>query len=133
MEMEMETGIPDAPSGLESGLARLVRLRTSHLIGCTSCTATHAEEARAAGESEQRIRAVARWREAPLFTPRERAALGWADAVTGLGRAGVPDDVYEEARAHFRGEELVSLTAAVVGSNVWSRLVALARLEPTGW
>jgi AhpD family alkylhydroperoxidase len=111
-----------ASAGLEPTLVELVKLRASYLNGCAYCVDMHTKDARAAGEAEQRLYAVPVWRETPFFTPRERAALAWTEAVTTIGRAGVPDDVYEEARAHFGERELVELTMAVIAINGWNRL-----------
>ncbi len=117
-------------SGLEPRLLELVRLRASYLNGCAYCVDMHTKDARAAGESEQRLFAVAVWRETPFFTPRERAALAWTEAVTELGRSGVPDPVFEEVRRHFTDAELVNLTMAVIAINGWNRLAVSFRAEP---
>jgi len=117
-------------SGLEPALVHLVKLRASQLNGCAYCVDMHTKDARAAGETEQRLYAVPVWRETPFFTPRERAALAWTDAVTELARTGVPDGVYEEVRARFSEEELVNLTMAVVAINGWNRLAVSFRTEP---
>jgi AhpD family alkylhydroperoxidase len=116
-------------TGLEARLLDLVRLRASYLNGCAFCVDMHTKDARAAGESEQRLYAVAVWRDTPFFTPRERAALAWTEAVTQLGREGVPDDVYDAARAHFDEVELVRLTMAIVAINGWNRLNVAFRNE----
>src|SRR5918912_1136448 len=117
-------------SGLEPALLELVRLRASYINGCAYCVDMHTKDARAAGESEQRLFAVPVWRETPFFTPRERAALAWTEAVTELARTGVPDDVYEQASAEFSESELVDLTMAVVAINGWNRLAVSFRTEP---
>ena len=117
-------------SGLEPRLLELVRLRASYLNGCAYCVDMHTKDARVAGESEQRLFAVPVWRETPFFTPRERAALAWTEAVTELGRSGVPDPVFEEARRHFTEAEIVNLTMAVVAINGWNRLAVSFRAEP---
>lgn len=117
-------------SGLEHRLLELVKLRASYLNGCAYCVDMHSKDARAADESEQRLYAVPVWRETPFFTPRERAALAWTEAVTELGRSGVPDALFEEARRHFTDEELVNLTMAVVAINGWNRLAVSFRSEP---
>lgn len=109
-------------TGLEPALLELVRLRASYLNGCAFCVDMHTKDARAAGETEQRLYAVAVWRDTPFFTPRERAALAWTEAVTELGREGVPDELYAETRAHFDEPELVRLTLAVIAINGWNRL-----------
>jgi AhpD family alkylhydroperoxidase len=117
-------------SGLEKELLFLVKLRASYMNGCAYCVDMHTKDARLAGESEQRLYAVPVWRETPFFAPRERAALAWTEAVTALGRDGVPDDLFEETRAHFSEAELVSLTMAVVAINAWNRLSIAFRAEP---
>lgn len=109
-------------SGLEPSLIELVKLRASYLNGCAYCVDMHTKDARAAGESEQRLYAVPVWRETPFFTPRERAALAWAEAVTAIGPQGVPDSVRELAAEAFTDQELAQLTMAVVVINCWNRL-----------
>jgi AhpD family alkylhydroperoxidase len=116
-------------SGIEPALLELVRLRASYLNGCAFCVDMHTKDARAAGETEQRLYAVAVWRDTPFFTPRERGALAWTEAVTELGREGVPDDVYEAVRAQFDDAELVRLTMAIVAINGWNRLNVAFRRE----
>ncbi len=118
-------------SGLEHGLLELVKLRASYMNGCAFCVDMHTKDARAAGESEQRLYAVPVWRETPFFTPRERAALAWTEVVTDVARSGVDDAVYAEAREHFDEAELVELTLAVVAINGWNRL-AIAFRSPVG-
>ena len=118
-------------SGLEHSLLELVKLCASYLNGCAYCVDMHTKDARAAGETEQRLYGVAVWREAPFYTPRERAALAWTESVTDVGRTGVPDDVYALARRHFSEEELVNLTMAVVAINGWNRLAVSFR-APVG-
>lgn len=117
-------------SGLEPALLELVKVRASYMNGCAYCVDMHTKDARAAGESEQRLYAVPVWRETPFFTPRERAALAWAESVTDLGHTGVPDDVYEEARAQFSDVEIMNLTMAVIAINGWNRLAVSFRSEP---
>ena len=94
-------------SGLDHGLLHLIEVRASQLNGCAYCMDMHATAALEAGESQRRLNLVAAWREAPLFTPRERAALAWTEAVTCVDDSHVPDEVYELARAHFVEKELV--------------------------
>ena len=117
-------------SGLEQSLIHLVKLRASYINHCAYCVDMHTKYARAEGETEQRIYAVPVWRETPFFTPRERAALAWTEAVTDLGRSGVPDEVYDEARRHFDEAQLVNLTMAIVTINGWNRLAVSFRTEP---
>lgn len=109
-------------SGLEHSLLELVKLRASQINGCAYCVDMHTKDARAAGESEQRLYAVSVWREAPFFSERERAALAWTEALTLVSERGVPDDLYAEVREHFSERELVDLTLAVVAINGWNRL-----------
>ncbi len=116
--------------GLEPELLELVRLRASYLNGCAYCVDMHTKDARAAGESEQRLYAVPVWRETPFFTDRERAALAWTEAVTEVGRTGVPDSLFEEVHEHFGDAELVNLTLAIVTINGWNRLAVGFRSEP---
>jgi len=108
-------------SGLEHSLLELVKLRSSEINGCAYCLDMHSKDARAAGETEQRIYVLSAWREAPFYTPRERAALAWTEAVT-LIPNGVTDELYESVREHFDEKELVDLTLAIVTINGWNRL-----------
>ncbi|HVY45229.1 MAG TPA: carboxymuconolactone decarboxylase family protein [Minicystis sp.] len=110
-------------TGLDPKVLELAKIRASYLNGCAYCVDMHTKDARAEGETEQRLYAVPVWRETPFFTPKERAALAWTEAVTELGREGVPDAVYAEARAHFEELELVNLTMAIVAINGWNRLM----------
>ena len=109
-------------SGLDHALLKLVKLRASYMNGCAYCVDMHTKEARAAGETEQRLYAVPVWRETPFYTPRERAALAWTEAVTELGRDGVPGELFDEVSAQFTEREMVDLTMAVVAINAWNRL-----------
>jgi AhpD family alkylhydroperoxidase len=117
-------------SGLEPSLLELVKMRASQLNGCAFCLDMHSKDARAAGETEQRLYLLDAWREAPFYSERERAALAWTEAVTRLGAGGVPDEVYALAREHFGEEELVNLTVAVVAINGWNRLNVAFRTVP---
>lgn len=107
---------------LEHSLLRLVEIRASQINGCAYCLDMHTKDARAAGETEQRIYTLDAWRETPFFTDRERAALEWTEAVTLVAETRVPDDVYEQVRQQFSEEELVELTFAVIVINSWNRL-----------
>lgn len=118
-------------SSLEASLRELVKTRVSQINGCAHCLDMHTKDARALGESEQRLYGLSAWREAPYYTPRERAALAWAEAVTLVADDHVPDPVYEEARGHFSERELVDLTLAVIAINGWNRL-AIAFRAPVG-
>jgi AhpD family alkylhydroperoxidase len=107
---------------LEHSLLRLIEIRASQINGCAYCLDMHTKEARAAGETEQRIYTLDAWRETPFFTDRERAALEWTEAVTLVSVTRVPDDVFEQVRQQFSEEELVELTFAVIVINSWNRL-----------
>jgi AhpD family alkylhydroperoxidase len=109
-------------SGLEHSLLELVKIRASQINGCAYCLDMHTKDARAMGETEQRIYALNVWRETPFFTPRERAALEWAESLTRISETHVPDATYEAVRPHFSEDELVSLTFAVIVINSWNRL-----------
>ncbi|HEY0371969.1 MAG TPA: carboxymuconolactone decarboxylase family protein [Thermoanaerobaculia bacterium] len=111
-----------ATSGLEHSLLELVKMRASQLNGCAFCLDMHSKDARAAGESEQRLYLLDAWREAPFYTDRERAALAWTEALTLVSESHVPDEVYEEVRPHFTDEELVNLSWAIVVINGWNRM-----------
>ena len=114
-------------SGLERSLLELVKIRASQINGCAYCIDMHTKDARARGETEQRIYALNAWQEAPFYTPRERAALAWTEAVTRIADTHAPDDVYEEVRAHFTEEEWVALTFEVIVINSWNRLSISSR------
>ena len=111
-----------AKSSVEQSLFELVAFRVSQINGCAYCLDMHSKDLRAHGETEQRLYMLDAWRESPLYTDRERAALAWAEAVTKLEKNNVPDDVYEQALAQFSEEELVDLTMAINGINSWNRL-----------
>lgn len=117
-------------SGLERNLLELVKVRASQINGCAYCLDMHWKDARAAGETEQRLYSLSAWRETPFYTDRERAALQWAEVLTRLSEADVSDHVYEEARQQFSEEELVNLTMAVVVINGWNRLAVSFRTVP---
>ena len=116
--------------GLEPSLLELVKMRASQINGCAYCIDMHSKDARARGETEQRLYALNAWRETPFYTDRERAALAWTEAVTLVSETHVPDDVYDEARRHFTEEELANLTLAVVAINGWNRLAISFRTVP---
>ncbi len=120
-------------SGLEHRLLELVKMRTSQLNGCAYCIDMHTKDARAAGETEQRLYLLDAWRETSLYTERERAALEWTEAVTRIADGHVPDDVFAVARAHFSEEELVNLTIAVIATNGFNRLNIAFRPEVGGY
>jgi AhpD family alkylhydroperoxidase len=107
---------------LDRSLFELVKIRASQINGCAYCLDMHTKDARAAGETEQRIYALNAWRETPFFTDRERAALEWTEAVTRLADRHVSDELHQRVSAHFTDDELVALTFGVVVINSWNRL-----------
>lgn len=111
-------------------LSSLVDIRASQLNGCGFCLDMHVKEATIKGERALRLHHVAIWRESPLFSPRERAALEWTEALTTLPQHGVPDEIYDAVRAQFTETELSDLTFLVVGINGWNRLNVAFRTEP---
>jgi AhpD family alkylhydroperoxidase len=117
-------------SGLEASLLELVKTRASQLNGCAYCIDMHTRDARAAGETEQRLYALSAWRETPFFTPRERAALAWTEAITNIQEGHAPDPAYDEVRREFDEPELVKLTLAIAQINTWNRIAIAFRAEP---
>ncbi len=118
-------------SPLDPKLRELVKLRASQINGCAYCVDMHTKDAHALGEGDQRLHLVAVWREAPVFSSRERAALAWTEALTLLSDTGAPDDVYEEVAREFEPDEQVALTLAIVAINGWNRL-AVGFRQPVG-
>jgi AhpD family alkylhydroperoxidase len=132
-------GVYDAMDGLDRYLSRcglepmllcLVQLRASQINGCAYCLDMHWKDLRAAGEGEQRLYSLDAWRESPYYSDRERAALGWTEAVTRLSEGQVPQSAYEDARPWFSEKELADLTLAIATVNAWNRLSIAARLTP---
>jgi len=119
-----------AGSGLGSRLQHLVKTRASEINGCAYCLDMHTKDARAEGETEQRLYALPAWRETPFFDARERAALEWTEAVTLIAETRVPDEVYERVRQHFSEAELIELTLAITSINTWNRLNIAFRTVP---
>jgi AhpD family alkylhydroperoxidase len=119
-----------AGEGLEAPLKELVRVRASQLNGCVYCINSHSADARAGGETEQRLYALPAWEEAPYYTERERAAFALTDAVTLLAQTHVPDDVYQRAASHFDQAELAQLIGLILTINAWNRIGVTTRLEP---
>jgi AhpD family alkylhydroperoxidase len=117
-------------TGLEQSMLDLVRLRASQINGCAYCIDAHTKDARAQGETEQRLYALDAWRETPFYTDRERAALAWTEAVTLISESHVPEEVYESVRQQFSAKELVDLTMAVIAINGWNRLAISFRTVP---
>jgi len=115
---------------LERGLSDLIALRASQINGCAFCVDMHWKDMRAAGESDERIHSVSVWRESPLYSERERAALELCEAMTLVAETRVPDDVWERASAAFDQDELAQLIFAITAINSWNRLNVTARLEP---
>src|SRR5579859_2945914 len=109
--------------GLEHSLLYLIQTRASQINGCAYCLDMHSKDARAEGESEQRLYLLSAWREAEhLYSERERAALEWTEALTLVAETHVPDEVFEHVHPHFSDEELVNLTLAIGQINTWNRL-----------
>lgn len=117
-------------SGLDRNLLNLVYLRASQINGCAYCIDMHWKDLRAAGETEQRLYGLDAWRESPYYTDRERAALGWTEAVTNIQEGRVPDSVFEEVRKFFSEKEVADLTLAVTAINSWNRLNIASRTVP---
>lgn len=122
-------------SGLEKPLLELVKIRASQINGCANCLNMHTSDARAAGETEQRVHLLAAWREAPCYTDRERAALAWTEHLTEIATKRAPDAVYEALDARFSKEEQVKLTMVINVINGWNRLaIAFNQYAPElGW
>jgi AhpD family alkylhydroperoxidase len=121
-----------AASDLDDGLQELVRLRASQINGCAYCLDMHTKDARKRGETEQRLYALAAWRDTPFFSEAERAALALTEAVTRLPD-GVPDEVVDEAKRHFDATALAQLVFTIVVINAWNRLAVTARLPVGGY
>ena len=120
----------EVESRIDQTLLKLVEIRASQINGCAYCIDMHTKDARADGESEQRIYALNAWRETPFFSERERAALEWTEAVTRIADGHAPDSVYALVRPHFTDKELSDLTLAVAAINAWNRLSIAGRLTP---
>jgi AhpD family alkylhydroperoxidase len=116
---------------LEPALLELVKMRASQLNGCAYCLDMHSKDARAGGETEQRLYLLPAWREAPFYSPRERAALAWTEALTLISATDITDELYAATREHFDEGELVGLTMAVIAINGWNRL-SIAFRSPVG-
>jgi len=117
-------------AGLDTTLLHLVRMRASQINGCSCCLDIHSKDARANGETEQRLYGLDAWRETPYYSARERAALEWTEALTLVGDTHVPDEVYERVREQFLEDELVHLSLAILSINAWNRLNVAARTVP---
>jgi AhpD family alkylhydroperoxidase len=108
--------------GLEQSLIELVKTRASQINGCAYCIDMHTRDARAHGETEQRLYLLSAWHESPLYSDRERAALAWTEALTLISETHVPDEVYEQARAQFSEEDLTKLSLLIGAINAWNRI-----------
>ena len=137
--MHVNPGVVQAMLGLERQVGRagfdhkllnLVRMRASQINGCAYCLDMHSKDARAIGETEQRLYGLNAWRETPYYSARERAALEWTEALTLVSETGVPDEVFDRVREQFSEDELVHLSLAVVAINGWNRLNIAARTVP---
>lgn len=117
-------------SGLERSLLELVKTRASQINGCAYCVDMHTKDARANGETEQRLYALSVWRETSFYSERERAALEWTEALTLISQNNVPDELYERVRQHFNEEEIVNLSMAIIVINGWNRLAIPFRDVP---
>jgi AhpD family alkylhydroperoxidase len=124
-------GTAIADTSLEHPLLELVKMRASQINGCAFCLDMHSKDARAAGESEQRLYLLDAWRETDFYSPRERAALAWTEALTLISETHAPDEVYEDLRARFSEREIADLTLAIVAINGWNR-IAIGLRAPAG-
>ena len=130
--IDVETYLRD--SGLEFSLFELVKMRASQINGCAFCLHMHSKDARAAGETEERLYLLNAWRESSLYTPRERAALAWTEALTLLPQTGAPDADFEGLKPHFSEVEIVNLTLLIGLINSWNRMaVGLRSQHPKAW
>ncbi|HJT12607.1 MAG TPA: carboxymuconolactone decarboxylase family protein [Dongiaceae bacterium] len=120
-----------ANSGLEQSLYHLVKTRASQINGCAFCIHMHTRDARAHGETEERLYLLDAWRESPLYSDRERAALAWTEALTHISETHAPDDVYDEVRKHFSEQETVNLTMLIGMINLWNRFaIGMRNVHP---
>ena len=117
-------------SGLEHKLVHLMKMRASQINGCAYCIDMHSKDARALGETEQRLYELDAWRETPFYTDRERAALAWTEAITNVAETHVPEDVYDEVRKQFSEKEIIDLTVVATVINMWNRLAIATRAVP---
>jgi AhpD family alkylhydroperoxidase len=116
--------------GIERPLLELVKMRASQINGCAYCLDMHSKDARALGETEQRLYLLDAWREAPFYSDRERAALEWTETITLIAGKQVPDDVYDRVAAQFSPEEVANLTLAIATINSWNRLSIPFQIVP---
>jgi AhpD family alkylhydroperoxidase len=119
-----------AECGLGEKLIHLIKMRASQINGCAFCIDMHSKDARAAGETEQRLYELDAWRETPFYTGRERAALEWTESLTLVSQTHVPDSAYEEVKKYFSDKEIVDLTLVVSAINTWNRIAISMRAVP---
>ena len=117
-------------SSIEPNLLHLIKFRVSQINGCAYCLDMHSKDLRAAGETEQRLYMLDAWRESPVYTDRERAALEWAEALTLVTEGHVPDEVFQIVKEQFSEKEIIDLTMAVVTINSWNRISIAFRTAP---
>jgi AhpD family alkylhydroperoxidase len=117
-------------SGLDAKLRELIKIRASQINGCAFCLAMHTRDARKLGETDERMHLLNAWHEAPVYSERERAALGWIEAITLVTQGHVPDEAFETVREQFSEKEIVDLTAAAVAINTWNRIAIAFRIHP---
>lgn len=122
MQSWLDFGKGVLQGGLEDSLTELVKIRASQINACAFCLHMHTAEARKNGETEERLYLLDAWRESPLYSDRERAALAWTEALTLVAATHAPDDIYQELREHFNEEEQVTLTLLIVAINGWNRI-----------
>ena len=130
MKAMMALEVAISKLGLEASLLELVKLRASQINGCAYCVDMHTADARKAGETERRLSGVVAWRETPFFTERERAALGWVEALTRVADTHAPDADYQKLATQFSAKEMVDLTLAIGAINSWNRLAIGFRKMP---
>lgn len=128
MEKYISTCFKDKKN-LDQSLIELIKMRVSQINGCAYCLDMHSKDARAIGETEQRLHALVAWRETPFYSEQERAALAWAEANTLVHQQGINDTLYQETRKHFDEEQLVDLTLVVTGINSWNRFALSFKSE----
>ena len=116
--------------GLDHKLIHLLKLRASQINGCAYCIDMHSKDARALGETEQRLYELDAWRETPFYSESERAALAWTEAITKVAETHVPDDVYEDLRKQFSEKEIMDLTIVAAVINMWNRIAISTRAVP---
>lgn len=119
-----------AESGLDRTIFELVKLRASQINGCAYCLDMHTKDARAAGETEQRLYLLSAWKETLFYSEKERAALEWTEAITLISENEISDSLYQKVQSHFDDSELMALSMAIIAINSWNRLAIVFRTEP---